>query len=171
MKKSQQGFSLLEVMIALTVFAVYSVAMIATQTSNMNSSVQMKTDLTLHNLAELKMNESLVDVTEFTNATENDPDSGKFEIEGYKEYKFLVEYKKIKFPSLDQLMGAEEEDSNSQDNSKAMKKIIFEKLKKNIEEIIWQISVTVTEPNTNYSYTLNSWVTNEKAKIDTNFSF
>ena len=68
-------------------------------------------------------------------------------------------------------MGAEEEDSNSQDNSKAMKKIIFEKLKKNIEEIIWQISVTVTEPNTNYSYTLNSWVTNEKAKIDTNFSF
>lgn len=168
-KNLEGGFSLIEVMIALAIFAVYSVAMIVTQSSNIDGSIRLKDNLVLHNLAQMKMNEVLIDVKKFTNATESDPDTGSFEIEGFKEYKFKVEYKKNEFPNFDQLMGQSEEETG-QDQSSAIKKVIFEKLKKNVELMIWQVRVSVTHPTTGAIYDLSSWITDKDAKMDTNFA-
>ena len=167
---SEKGFSLIEVMIALSIFAVYSVAMITTQSSNIDGSIRLKDDLVLHNLAQMKMNEVLIDVKKFTNATESDPDTGSFEIEGFKEYKFKVEYKKNEFPNFDQLMGQSEDDGGGQDQTSAIKKVIFDKLKKNVELMLWQVRVTVTHPLTGAEYDLSSWITDKEAKLDTNFA-
>lgn len=166
------GFSLIEVMIALAIFAAFATVMIQTQISNIDKSIRMRNDSAVFRLAELKMNEALTDVKKFTNATENDPDSGNFEIEGFKNYKYLVEYKKNIFPDFAQLTGkSDDEEENLQDNNSAIKKAIFEKLKKNMEEILWQIKVTVTNSDTGQNTQLTSWVTNEEAKLDVNFSF
>jgi type II secretion system protein I len=169
LENSEGGFSLIEVMIALAIFAVYSVAMIVTQSSNIDGSIRLKDNLVLHNLAQMKMNEVLIDVKKFTNATESDPDTGSFEIEGFKEFKFKVEYKKNEFPNFDQLMGKSEDDT-AQDQSSAIKKVIFEKLKKNVELIIWQVRVSVTHPVSGAVYDLSSWITDKDAKMDTNFA-
>lgn len=166
------GFSLIEVMIALAIFAAFSTAIIQTQISNIDKSVRMRDDTEIFKLAELKMNESLTDVKKFTNATENDPDTGSFEIEGFKNYKYKVEYKKNEFPDFAQLSGkGEDEEEDTQDGNTAIKKAIFDKLKKNMELLLWQIKVTVTNSDTGYSTELTSWVTNEEAKLDVNFSF
>lgn len=167
-----RGFSLIEVMIALAIFAAFATVMIQTQISNIDKSIRMRGDTEVFRLAELKMNEALTDVKKFTNATENDPDSGNFEIEGFKNYKYTVEYKKNEFPDFAQLVGkSEEEEDRTQDSNSAIKKAIFEKLKKNMEQLLWQVKVTVTNADTGYSTELTSWVTNEEAKLDTNFSF
>ena len=87
---------------------------------------------------------------------------------GYKQFKYKVEIKKNEFPNFSQLTGTSEED---QQESSALQKLIFEKLKKNMEILVWQVKVTVTNTDTNYSYELNSWIENTGGKIDTNFNF
>ena len=171
--QNQSGFTLVEILIALTVFAFFAGAMVFRLTNNVSGSMQMATDLTMHNLAELKMNETLIGKKEFTNATENDPDTGSFEIEGYEKYKFKVQISKLELPDFSQLIGQGEDEENSDtDNAQTNKvqKLIFEKLKSNIEEMIWQVTVTITGPEGD-EYSLNSWINKSNAKIDTNFSF
>jgi prepilin-type N-terminal cleavage/methylation domain-containing protein len=168
--QGQKGFSLIEVMIALTIFGVYVTAMIMSQTNNVGSSIRMSQDLVLHNLAEMKMSETLIGSKEFTNATENDVDSGSFDIEGFKNYKYKVSIKKTEFPDFSQIMGKSEDDEADNKNS-AVQKLIFEKMKKNVEEIIWQVNVQIINSDNEQTYELNSWINKSNAKIDTNFSF
>lgn len=171
--KNEKGFTLVEVMIALTIFAVFITTFLMSQGSNISGSILMAEDITLHNLAESKMNEIQLDPPTFTNATENDVESKNFEEEGYKKYKYTIEFKKLEIPSLDQLTGeSEEEDDPNQDSkNKAIKKMVFKKLKENMEKILWQVKVTITNTESDYSYELTSWITNREAKLDTNFGF
>ena len=171
---NQIGFTLVEVMIALTLFALFISAFIMSQGSNITMSMQMNEDLMLHNLAERKMNEVLMDPPVFTNATENDVETKNFEEDGYQKYKYTIEYKKLEVPDLAQLMGktSDEMDSPQGENrADAIQKMVFDKLKKNIELMIWQLKVTITNTETDYKYELTSWITNDQARLDTNFGF
>lgn len=167
---SQNGFTLIEVMIALAIFSFFLTSAIFAISFNTSSSILMQEDLNLHNLAELKMNEVLLSRKEFTNATENDVDSGNFEIEGLENYKYEVRITPTKFPDLAQILGnqLEGEEDNTSD---PIQKILFDKLKKNIEEMIWQVSVKVTNKDNNYSYELRSWTNKINPQIDINFAF
>lgn len=166
----QKGFSLIEVLFALGIFSSFLLGVYVAISHNVNGSILLKEDLNLHNLAELKMNEVLIGKKKFTNATENDVDSGSFEIDGYENYKFEVRIKQIKLPDLAQILGNQikgEEDNTSD----PVQKILFDKLKKNIEEMVWQVNVKVTNTENNYSYELNSWINKTDPKLDTNFAF
>lgn len=170
--KNSQGFSLVEVIIAMTVFALFISTFLMSQGTNITNSTQMAEDITLHTLAESKINEVILNPPTFTNATENDKESKNFEEEGYKKFKYTIEYKKLEIPNLNELMGEQEEDNpESESKNNAVKKMVFEKLKKNMEQMLWQVKVTVTNTENNYSYELTSWVNNTEAKIDTNFGF
>lgn len=174
---NQKGFTLVEVMIALTLFALFVTAFIMSQGSNITMSTQMSEDLIMSSLAERKMNEVLIDPPEFTNATENDVETKNFEEEGYKKYKYTIEFKKLEIPDLSQLMGQansdeEAEENNGPDNrNDSIRKMVFQKLKLNIERILWQVKVTITNSETDYKHEVTSWITNDKAKLDTNFGF
>ena len=168
------GFSLLEVLMALTIFSFFITAFMMSQGYNISSSSLMRKDITLHNLAELKINEALLDPPEFTNATENEVETKNFELEDYKNYKYTIEYKKMEIPNFNQLTGKGEDDNADpygENRNDAIKKMVYDKLKKNMEEILWQIRVTVTNTETDYSYELSTWIINDKAQIDTNFGF
>lgn len=168
---TQRGFTLVEVMIAMTIFGLFITAFLMSQGSNITSSVTMTEDLVLQGLAERKISEVLLDKPVFTNATENDVESKVFEEEEFKMYRYTIEYKKLEFPNFQQLTGSEEDDPYGEDQNAAVKKMVFDKLKKNMEEILWQVRVTITNTETDYSYSLSTWLTNERAKIDTNFGF
>ncbi|MEX0798760.1 MAG: prepilin-type N-terminal cleavage/methylation domain-containing protein [Bacteriovoracaceae bacterium] len=172
-KKFQKdaGFTLVEVMIAMTIFALFITAFLMSQGANINSSINMEEDLLMQSLAERKMNEILLDKPVFTNATENEIITKNFEEEEFKKYKYSIEYKKLVFPNFQQLTGNLEEEQNryEEDQTQAIKKMVFDKLKKNLEQMLWQARVTITNPETNYQYSLSTWLTNDDAKIDTNF--
>ncbi len=166
-----KGFTLVEVMIALTLFAVFATVFLMSQGTNQTNSQLMAEDIILHNLAEMKINEVILDPPKFTNATDKEKVSKAFDIEGYKNYKYTIEYKKLEVPNLNELMGKEKDDPNGESKSNAIKKMVFEKLKENMEKILWQVKITVENTDTNYAYELTSWITNTEAKIDTNFGF
>jgi len=170
---NERGFTLLEVLIALSLFAVFTTVFILSQATNLNNSSLMAEDVTLHNLAEMKMNEIQLDPPKFTNATENETETKAFEIEGYEKYKYTIEYKKLEVPNLNELTGKEEGEDNPNEDSrnKAIQKMVFEKLKENMEKMIWQVRVTTTNTETNYAYEITSWITNKEARIDTQFGF
>ena len=165
-----KGFTLVEVMIAMTIFALFTTAFLMSQGANIDDSSMMHEDLILHSLAKRKINEVLLDKPKFTNATENDVKSKAFEEDEYKKYKWTVEYKKLKFPNFQQLIGATEEETQ-QDRNQAVKKMVFDKLKKNVELMLWQVQVTVVNTETDYAYTMSSWITNDEAQLDVNFGF
>ena len=172
--KNDKGFSLLEVLMALTIFSFFITAFMMSQGYNISTSSLMREDITLHNLAELKINEALLNPPEFTNVTENEVESKNFELEDYKKYKYTIEYKKMEIPNFNQLTGKgenDEADPYGENKNDAIKKMVYDKLKKNMEEILWQVRVTVTNTETDYSYELSTWIINNKVKIDTNFGF
>jgi len=168
---AQSGFSILEVMVALAIFGAYATVMILTQVSNTDRSMNMAKDLKLHTLAQMKMNEVLIRKNEFTNASENDVETGNIEIEGLEYFKFQVEFKRNEFPDFSALMGQTDEQVAEADPNAGIKKLIFDKMKKNVEEMIWQVKVTIINTQDSTSYELNSWVNKDNAKLDTKFSF
>ncbi|MBC74454.1 MAG: hypothetical protein CME64_00405 [Halobacteriovoraceae bacterium] len=168
---NSKGFSLVEVMIAMTLFALFITAFLMSQGSNISGSINMEEDLTMQALAQTKINEVLLNKPVFTNATENDVETKNFEEEDFKRYKYTIEYKKLEFPNFQQLTGTEEDDPYGENRSNAIKKMVFDKLKKNLEQILWQVRVTITNTETDYQYSLSTWLTNDDAKIDTNFGF
>ena len=165
----QAGFSLVEVLIALTLFAITSAILSVTVTTNLNSSRLGRMDSKLHNLAEFKMNEVLISNREFTSATNTSEETGNFEIEGFKEYRYKVQIRKMELPDLAAIMGQTEDEANRIETQETqVRKRVFAILKKNLEEMIWQVKVEVTSPEDDY-YELTSWVDKGNAQIDRNF--
>lgn len=169
LKNSQDGFSLMEVMIAVSIFAAFITAFVTAQTGNVVNSVQMNETVILLRLCENKINEAILNPPKFTNLTDKEVETKNFTTEGYKNYKYTIEYKKVEFPDFNAITGQTEEDTNRQGNDALVKKTLFKKLKENIEKIIWQVRVEVENTETSEKYELTSWVDNTNAQLDTNF--
>jgi hypothetical protein len=111
---------------------------------------------------------------EFSEALNNRKESKDFNLEGYKNYKYEVIWKKMVVPDFSQLVssGKAEEDvgaATGQDNqNQNVQKMVMEKMKENIEKIVWQVQVTVTNKDKDYSFTVSTWVNNPKAQIELN---
>lgn len=157
--RGKEGFTLIEVMIALAIFGVFIVSFMAGQGYNVSDSTKIRRELKLKELAQNKMNELIVTPPEFKESITLSKETGKFEND--PDYKFEITYKKFKIPDLEKIKGKEE----GEDEGSALQKKIFEMVKKNMEEIIWQVEVNVIDTNTEYSYSVSSWMANEKAII------
>jgi prepilin-type N-terminal cleavage/methylation domain-containing protein len=177
-----KGFSLLEVMIALTLFAIFISTFLVSQGYNLSDSALNEEQLRLHMLCHQKMQETLIIPPRYTNALVDSKETKTFEAKEFQNYSWTIEWKKLKVPDFTKIfnMGGKnqgEEGSNyfsdrnrSQRNSQ-VEKIIFDRLKENIERVAWQVRITVKNKETNYSYTLSRWVTNYDEPIQLNLSF
>ncbi len=184
--KNQQGFSLLEVMIAITLFAFFVTAYLTGQGYNVEDSRLSEEQLVLQQLAERKINELVLDPPKFSNATADFKETKTFEESEFKNYEYTMEIKKLTIPDFAQLFaqkGAatdEAQEANDGDyfaegtknqRNAALEKMVFEELKKNIERVIWQARVTITNKETKYNFTLSTFLTNHNEKIQLNIGF
>lgn len=184
--KNQTGFSLLEVMIAMTLFAFFVTAYITAQGYNVEDSRLSEEQLMLQSLAERKINELVLDPPKFSNATADFKETKTFEESDLKNFEYTMEIKKLVIPDFGQLFaqkGAasdEAQEANDGDyfsegtknqRNQALEKLVFEELKKNIERVIWQARVTVTNKETKYNFTLSTFLTNHNEKIQLNIGF
>ncbi|MBF0299340.1 MAG: prepilin-type N-terminal cleavage/methylation domain-containing protein [Oligoflexia bacterium] len=190
------GFTLIEVVVSITLFAIFVLAFLTTEGSNVRDSVVMKEELLLQRLCEYKLQEILLDPPELRESLTLTPKKGNLEEIGYADYEYVVEYKRLKIPNLSAITGegAEEEgaaadagsadggagasadggvngagggmDKESKDKqSKIFQNKIFEMIKKNVEEMVWQVKVTVQNKNSNFPFSLVTFINNKKAKI------
>jgi prepilin-type N-terminal cleavage/methylation domain-containing protein len=179
--RTQKGFSLLEVMIAITLFAFFITAFLSSQSYNVADSGLSEQQLMLQSLAERKINELLLNPPKFTNADANMKETKKFEEQDLQDYEYTTEMKKLTIPDFGQLFtqqnakeasGDKENDylasGNQGNRNSALEKLVCEELKKNIERIIWQVRITVRNKQTDYSYTLSTFLTNYNERIQLN---
>lgn len=169
---NQAGFTLLEVMIALTIFAVFAVMFVAGQSGNLTDSIQMREESTLRNLCVNKINEILNDLPELTDQLTVGKETKTFD--DYPDFEYTIVYKKLKFPDLTKMMaqGDSEEQEPQEGNegdgeSKAgnANATLLKTIKDNMEKLVWQVSVTVKNKKTNFFYELSAWPYNKNAKV------
>ena len=184
MKRAQQGFSLIEVMIALTLFAVFVSAFLVSQGYNVSDSALSEEQIKLHMLCEQKMQEILINTPKFSNAMVDLKETKTFEDKDFSGYSWTIEWKKLKVPDFGKIFasgaaagaeGSEDnkyyDDDNKAQRNNSVETMVFDKLKENIERIVWQVRLTVTNKETKYSYSLSRWVTNYDEPVQLNLTF
>jgi prepilin-type N-terminal cleavage/methylation domain-containing protein len=184
--KNQKGFSLVEVTVAITIFAFFATAFLTGQGYNVQDSALSQEQLVLEMLAEREINKLYIDPPKFTNVTANTKETKKFEEAEFKEYEYTLEISKIVLPDFSKLFsqkgGTTEEandayegnyfnNSTNGNRNSTIETMVFNEVKKNIERIIWQARVTVTNKETKYSVSLSTFITNFNEKIQLNVSF
>lgn len=184
---SDRGFSLIEVLIAVTLFAFFVTAFLTAQGFNVSDSQLSEEQLMLQQLAERKINELYLDPPKFENLSVGGlKETKKFEEKDLANFEYTLEIKKLTIPDFSQLFGqkggvseegqdAYEGDYLNQGNGTKrnanLEKMVFEELRKNIEKIVWQARVTVTNKETQYTYSLATWLTNYNERIQLNVGF
>ena len=169
--KRSDGFSLVEVMIALVLFALFITAYSVGFGTNVQNSARLDEEYLLHRLTEEILQTAIIDPPEYAESLTLTPQTKTFEEAEFSDYEYSIEYQRLELPDLSKIQGAEEEESDGGEGNSAsgMQKRIFEQLRKNLEEIVWQVKVTVKNKKTEFSYQLSTYVTNQKAKVKLNF--
>ena len=158
---SPRGFTLIEVLVAITVLSVFLMSYVFQQGQNLNDSARMKNDLILRKLCEEVINQVVLDPPEMNAGLTLAPQTKKFEDE-YENYQYTIEYRKIEMPDLSGLSLSNNEEQKS---ISMIQNRIYKQIKNNIEKILWQVAVTVTNLNNEESYTISTWIKDPKEKV------
>ncbi|MBC7714491.1 MAG: prepilin-type N-terminal cleavage/methylation domain-containing protein [Rhizobacter sp.] len=164
---NKSGFTLIEVMIAIAIFAVFAVTFGTGFGYNMLDSGRLKGDIILKDYAENKINDiisnppTLSDSLTLTKETKD--------VEADTNYQTIVEFKKFTVPDVTKIMGAkgaEDGGQTEEEGQKAqMQKRIFAVYKENMEKMIWQVEVTAKNKTTGELFRLSSWIMNQQADV------
>jgi prepilin-type N-terminal cleavage/methylation domain-containing protein len=167
-----KGFSLIEVMIAITMFSIFISAYMISQGGNIASSTLMAEEITLKNLAQQKINEIILDPPIFTESLNGKKDSKNFE-SPYADYRYTVTFKKLEVPDFEQvLMGGGTGDiTDNNQQLDQVKKMVFEQLKENIEKMVWQVEVEVKPNGSDFNFILSTWILNTDERVQLNVNF
>ena len=172
---NQEGMTLIEVSIALMVFSIFIVAFMQGQGGNISTSIKFKQELEIKDLAEMKMNETIIDPPEFritagkVDVTKVRYDYKAFKVKGYDDYEYSVNLFKVMIPDFEKITGKTEEEENPNENQSIQKRI-FETFRTNMEQLVWQILVTVRHKPTGQTYDLSTWFYNEKGNVQVNIN-
>lgn len=165
-KLGNQGFSLFEIMIAFTLFAIFVLAFVSAQSHNVETSVRLKEELTLQKLAEEIINDIIIDPPQFKEDLTLVPEKKAFKDEGFTQYEYEIEYRRLEIPDFSLLQQAQGEEGQSID---PIEKKVYQEMKKFIKDAIWQVIVTITNTETGFNYSLSAWLSNQEAKVQVKF--
>ena len=164
---NSKGFTLMEVMIAIAIFAVFATAFVTGFGFNMVDSSKLKENILLKDLAENKINEIISNPPTFSAALTLTKESK--DIPNYTDYQTIVEYKKIFVPDMAKITSkstGEEGASKEEESPQAqLEKRIFSVFKENMEKMLWQVEVTVKNKNSGEFFKLNAWLYNHNAEV------
>ena len=157
-KTISDGFTLIEVLMAMFIFAMFMAGLVTSLGYSLNTSSRMKDDLKLRRLCEDKINELIVNPPVFSERLTLTNESTTFPDE--ENYEYELEYGQLFIPALHLLEGNEEEETTGLDEQLRQKTV---ELMKNL---VWQVLVTVRNKTTGHSYSASTWLFNNKAPID-----
>ena len=165
LKSNQSGFTLMEVMIAIAIFAVFASVFVTGFGYNLLDSGKLKEDMLLKDLCENKINDiitnppTLADSLTLTKETKD--------VENNNNYQTIVEYKKFFVPEMSKITGGKGEDAKEEEDSQQaqLEKRIFTVFKENMEKMVWQVEVTVKNKTSGETFKLDSWIYNNNADV------
>lgn len=162
---TNSGFSLIEVLIAMTVFSMFITAYMVARGQNLTDSSRMSEELVLKKLTERVLNETLLNPPELNPSRSFVPETKRFEDKGFENFEYTIEFQKIELPDLSQIGSGGEEAQDDDNGNAAIQKRIYQQFADNIERIVWQLRVTVKNTDTDYNYILSTFLKNRKAEI------
>lgn len=169
MKKShfqQKGMSLIEVMIALAIFGIFITSYMSGQGSNLRDSQNMRSEIELRSVAEAIINEIIIDPPELRESLTLSPTSQNYEEND--NFSYLVEWRKFEIQEI--LNALTQTDSDSYDPEAVeraqMRERINQQIAKNMEQLIWQLMVTVEDRTTGERFSLSTFIYNDKGQVE-----
>lgn len=156
------GFSLIEVMIALAIFSVFITAFVTSQGFNISDSARFKNEVRLQLLTELKINELIADPPELSERLTLTAETGDMEEDS--NYSFSITYKLFELPDFEKI-----NDTNAGERVAPelveLQRRIYENVKNNMKELVWQVEVVITDKSTQESYSASTWLYNQAAQV------
>ena len=166
-KKLKNGFTLLEVMIALLIFSIFILSFMSVQNSNINSSYKAQSELYLKSYAINKLNEIITTPPSFQEALTLRALTGVFKDNDDIEWE--ITYRRFEAPGYAVISGIKTDEQNLEEREKhALGTKIYENIKKNMKDLLWQVQVKVTQKTTNKFYIISTWIKNTQAKVELN---
>lgn len=180
---SNQGLSLLEVLIATSLFFIFFTAFVSSQADNLLDSQHMSEELFLHNLAENTINDILISPPPLKASGLSKPETKKFEQDGLDDYEYDLEFKPFDIPDgvMKQFSaglgggsgedegtdgGDEEQGQNPQ--TQALK-LLMKEFQENLKKALWQVRVTIRNKESGQEYYLTSFLRNPQYQIKFKF--
>ncbi len=163
---NQKGMNLIEVMIALAIFAIFVTAFMSGQGSNLRDSYMMKEEITMRTLAEEVINEIIVDPPELREALTLRPETRNFEHNA--NYSYSIEWSKFEIQNiLNALTQGNNQDYDPEAVSRRqMQERINEQIASNLEQLVWQLMVTITDNTTGETFSISTLLYNQNAQVN-----
>ncbi len=162
---SKYGFALIEVMIALVIFASFIAAFSLAQSHNIASSQKLREELYLKDLCQNKINDILNNPPELNLGLTLTPNVEALDYDD-REYQFTTIYKEFKIPDISKIKGNDEEEEVT--DSSGIQTRLEKGIKDNLEKLIWQVNVLIENKVSGQKFELSSWIYNIKADINLN---
>jgi prepilin-type N-terminal cleavage/methylation domain-containing protein len=160
LKKNNSGFALIEVMVALFLFAVFMAVFATTQGYNVSDSFNMKEELVMSELCKNELNQIILEPPKsfgpglFIGPGDTKP------IDGFPNYNRTIKYKEFFIPDFNKVQGLGADQASSGYEAK-----IYQEVKTNLQKMLYQVEVTVTNKDTGLNFTLSTFIQDTQARV------
>lgn len=156
----------MEVMIAISIFAVFASVFVTGFGYNLMDSGKLKEDILLKDFCENKINELITNPPTLSDSLTLSKDTK--DVDGNTNYQTIVEFKKFFVPEMSKIAGGSAEgdgETNEESQQAQLEKRIFNIFKENMEKMIWQVEVTVKNKTSGETFKLSTWLYNHNADV------
>ena len=159
-----KGISLLELMIAMAITAIFGVVLLSGIGGNVFRSEEMRAELKVVELVEMKMNEMVLDpptfkenlLTEFT-------EEKKFE--DFPGYTYSIKLHPFMLADYLAALGQGPESEEYEEQGELYRRV-FNLVSKNVQKMIWQLEVTVTHTESQLAHSVSTLLYDRDASIE-----
>ena len=159
-----RGMSLVEVMIAMAITAIFGVVLLSGIGGNVFRSEEMRAELRVVELVEMKVHELVLDppafqetlLTEFT-------DEKKFD--DFPGHTYSISVRPFMLADYLAALG-QGPDSEEYEEQGELYKRVFNLVTKNVQKMIWQVEVTVTHTESQRSHSVSTLLYDRDATIE-----
>ncbi len=161
---NKDGFTLMEVMIAIAIFTVFASVFVTGQGLNLLDSSKLKDEILLKDFAENKLNEIIVNPPELRDSLTLSKETK--DVVANSDYQTTVEFKKFYVPDMTKISTPDADSKDQEESPQAqMEKKIFKIFKENMEKMIWQVEVTAKNKNEATTFRISAWLYNPNADV------
>ena len=163
-KSLECGISLLELMMAMAITAIFGVALLSGIGGNVFRSEEMRAELKVIELAEMKVNELILAPPVFKENLLSEFEEEK-EFKEYPNYTYSIKLHPFMLADYLSALGQGPDSEEYEDQGVAYRKI-FNLVSKNVQKMIWQLEITVTHTVSKHSYSLSTLLYDRDASIE-----
>lgn len=152
----QAGFSLFEVLVAISIFAVFFIVFANSFFQNQRASTELNQELIMSNLAEKIIRQTLVALPPLSESLHNSNKKESFEAPD-QDYSYTVEWSRLEFPNFAELMKSVNPEADPSTSQSIMDQV-FKQVQAATKDVLWQMRLTIIHNPTGKAYPVSFWI-------------